>query len=101
MIPCNVVEIYRYLCLITNVSLSTYMSTCHVNEQFLHIFGIERCIVLLLFLGVFAKLQKMTITFITSFRPSAWYISAPTRQIFMKFDIRVFFKNLLREFKFH
>jgi hypothetical protein len=34
-------------------------------------------------------------------RPSTWNNSAPTVQIVMKFDIRVFFENLLRKFKFH
>jgi hypothetical protein len=33
--------------------------------------------------------------------PSAWNNSAPTGRIFMKFDIYVFFENLLRKFKFH
>lgn len=32
---------------------------------------------------------------------SAWYILAPTGRIFVKFDIWVFFKNLLTKFKFH
>ena len=31
---------------------------------------------------------------------SAWKSSAPTGRIFMKFDILVFFENLLRKFKF-
>jgi hypothetical protein len=32
---------------------------------------------------------------------SAWNNSAATGQIFMKFDIRVFFEDLLRKLKFH
>jgi len=28
-------------------------------------------------------------------------IRQPTRQIFMKFDIRIFFRNPLQKFKFH
>ena len=53
------------------------------------------------FFSAVAKLQKATITFIVSFRLSARYNSALTGQILMKFDIRVFFENLLREFNFH
>jgi hypothetical protein len=34
-------------------------------------------------------------------RMSAWNNSAPTRRIFVKFDILVFFENLSRKFKFH
>jgi len=37
-------------------------------------------------LSAFAKLRKATISFVMSDRPSAWN-SAPTRRIFMKFDI--------------
>jgi hypothetical protein len=33
--------------------------------------------------------------------PSAWKNSAPNSQIFMKFDIWVFLKNLSRKFRFH
>ena len=33
-------------------------------------------------------------------RPSAWNKPAPTGQIFMKFDIWVYFENLSRKFKF-
>jgi len=36
-----------------------------------------------------------------SVRPSAWNNSAPTRRIFMKFNIWVFFENLSRKFQFH
>jgi hypothetical protein len=39
------------------------------------------------FLGVFAKLRKVTISFVMSFRLSAWNNSAPTGRIFVKFDI--------------
>jgi hypothetical protein len=76
------------------------MSFCHVNEHFLHIYGIKGSIVLL-FLGAFAKLQKATISFIMTVCLYTRYNSVPTGQIFMKFDIRVLFENLLREFKFH
>jgi hypothetical protein len=41
----------------------------------------------LLFAGAFAKLQKATVSFVISLRPSAWNNSAPTKRIFMAFDI--------------
>ena len=41
---------------------------------------------------MFAKLRKATIGFIMSVCPSAWIISAPTGQIFMKFGIWVSLK---------
>ena len=47
-----------------------------------------------------AKLRKATISFM-SFWPSAWNNSAPTRRIFMKIYIWVFFENLSRKFKSH
>jgi len=53
------------------------------------------------FLGVFEKLQKATISFIMSVHPSSWNNLIPTGQIFMKFNIYVFFENLSRIFKFH
>jgi len=54
-------------------------------------------------------LLKATVSFVMpvsqsvrpSVRLSAWNNSAPIGQIFMKFDIRIFFKNLSRKFKFH
>ena len=56
-------------------------------------------------LGAFVKLRKVTISFVMSVRPSvrlsAWYNSAPTGRIFMKFDIFVFLEKLSRKFKFH
>jgi hypothetical protein len=39
------------------------------------------------FLGVFAKLQRATISFIVSVHPSAWNNSALAGQFLMKFDI--------------
>lgn len=50
------------------------------------------------FVCTFAKLQKVTIGFITPVclpvcPPSAWNSLAPTGQILMKFDILVFFEN--------
>jgi hypothetical protein len=57
------------------------------------------------FIGTFAKLWKVTISFIMSvcpsIWPSTWNNSAPTERIFVKFGIWVFFKNLSRKFKFH
>jgi hypothetical protein len=55
------------------------------------------------FLGVFAKLRKASIlaSSCLSVRPlSTWNNSAPTGQIFMKFDIWAFFEYLSRKFKF-
>ena len=61
--------------------------------------------VLVSILGAFAKLRKTTISFVMSVRlsvsPSAGNNSAPTGRIFMKFDIFVFFLNLLRKIKFY
>jgi hypothetical protein len=48
-------------------------------------------------LGVFAKLRKPIVSFVMSFRPSAWNNLVPTERIF----ICVFFENLPRKFKFH
>jgi hypothetical protein len=58
------------------------------------------------YLGAFAKLRKATrISFIISISPrvrlSAWDDSAPTRWIFVKFDIWVFFENMSRKSKFN
>jgi hypothetical protein len=33
--------------------------------------------------------------------PSAWHNSAPTKRIFMKFDMWVFWENVSWKFKFH
>ena len=51
-------------------------------------------------LGAVAKLRIATVSFVTSVCPSAWNNSAPTAQIFMKFDISIFFEILLRKLKF-
>jgi len=52
------------------------------------------------FLGAFAKLRKVTISFVTFVCLSAWNNSATAGRIFMKFDIWVIFrKNLTRKFK--
>ena len=53
-------------------------------------------------LGAVAKLQKATISFVTSVCLSEWNNSAPTGRIMMKLDIlEFFFENLSRKFKFH
>jgi hypothetical protein len=52
-------------------------------------------------LSVFAKLQRATISFVMSVRPTAWNDSAPTGRIFVKFDIWVFYENMSRKFKFY
>jgi hypothetical protein len=55
------------------------------------------------FLGAFAKLQKATISFVTSVRVCLTVRtnnSAPTERIFMKFDIWVLFENV-EKIKFH
>jgi hypothetical protein len=49
------------------------------------------------FLVAFAKLQKVTVSLVTSVRLSAWNNSAPTGRIFMKFDIWVYFENMSGE----
>jgi len=37
--------------------------------------------------GAFAKLRKVSISFVVSVRLPAWYISAPIRRIFTKYDV--------------
>ena len=53
------------------------------------------------FLGVFAKLWKVTISFVMSVCPSAWNNTVPSGRVVMKFYASVFFKNLSGKFKFH
>jgi len=50
------------------------------------------------FISAFASFQKATISFVVSVRPFAWNNWAPTRRIFMKFDIWVFLENRSRKF---
>ena len=55
------------------------------------------------FLGAFAKLRKANVISVMSVCPSvppaAWINWAPTRRIFMKFNIRVFLeKNIYQNF---
>jgi len=52
-------------------------------------------------LDAFVKLRKTTVSFILSVHPSVWNNSAPTRRIFKKFCISLFFENPSRKFKFH
>ena len=53
------------------------------------------------FLCSFAKLRKTTIIFVMSVRLfvrlSVWSISAPTRRIFIKFDVWLLFESLSRK----
>jgi hypothetical protein len=49
--------------------------------------GLIYCYGLLLVLCAFAKLRKVTIIFVISGRPFSWNNSAPTRRIFIKYDI--------------
>ena len=51
------------------------------------------------FRDAFAKLQKATIIFVMSVRPSAWNNSALNGLIFIIF--LCIFENLSRKFKFH
>jgi hypothetical protein len=53
------------------------------------------------FLGAFTELLKATVSVVTSLSLPARNNSAPTGRTFMKFDIRVFFENLSRKFKFN
>ena len=48
-------------------------------------------------LGEFAKLRKVSISFVVSVRLSSWNIWAPTGRILKKFDISVFFFEIRRE----
>jgi hypothetical protein len=71
------------------------------------------CYIYLLFsssiLSAFSKLRKATVSFVMSVLLSDLSVivcphgttSAPTGRIWMKFDIWVFFENLLRKFNFH
>jgi hypothetical protein len=60
------------------------------------------CLSRLFLLGEFAKLQKATVSFIILSVPlSAWNNSAAIERVIMKFDIRGFFENLSKTFKFH
>jgi len=52
-------------------------------------------------LDMFAKLWKVTFSFIMSVHLSIWNNWAPSKRIFMKFHIWVFFLNLSRQVKFH
>jgi hypothetical protein len=86
----------------------------HDADQFLIYFAgiyfMRLCIlwilycIITLFLGAFAKLRKAVIDFVMfgspSIRLSACNNSASTRRILIKFDIRDFFENLSRKFKF-
>jgi hypothetical protein len=52
-------------------------------------------------LGPFSKLRQVTVSFGMFVRLSAWYNSAPSRSIFMKFGIWVFVENLSQKFELY
>ena len=52
-----------------------------------------------IFLGAFARLIKVAISFFMFVRWSAWNNLAPLGWIFKKFDIRVFFENIPKKIK--
>jgi hypothetical protein len=52
--------------------------------------GTNRVILIKYFVGAFANLRKATVNFAMSVRLSAWNSSAPTRRIYMEFDINYF-----------
>jgi hypothetical protein len=53
------------------------------------------------FIGMFAKLQKVTVSLVMSTHLSAWNNLFPSGRILMTFDIYTFFNIMLRKFKFH
>ena len=55
----------------------------------------------LFFLGAFAKLREVTISFVMSVRVYAWINSAPSGRIFVEFYSWVFFEHLSRRFKLY
>ena len=80
-----------YACCITVIYCSN--SPCHSNSC-LNTFRTEVHINSLLSSDMFTKLQKVTISFITSECPSTQNNSAPTGRIFMKFEIQNFWKSV-------
>jgi len=66
----------------------------------LYVIETKKKMILLIFLGAFAKLRKAIISFAMSVRPTAWYNSSSTGWIFMKYGIEVFFQNMSRKLKF-
>ena len=70
-----------------------------IQDKSYHI--VENCLFINSFLDAFAKLRKAIISYVISVRPSACNNSAPTRRIFMKFNIWGFFGKLSRKLNFH
>jgi len=72
----------------------------------INLYIVMYCVLFVLnpFLHMFAKLAIVTVTFVVSICLSvhlfAQYKLAPTRQIFMKSDVQVFFENVSRVFSF-
>jgi hypothetical protein len=52
------------------------------------------------YLGALTEFRKETINFFKSVRPSAWNISAPTGQLFIKFYTWLYFENLQRKLRY-
>ena len=69
-ILCTCSYLYTFVCTILRITHS------HMNMSFVPIS---------IFLGVFARFRKATISFLVSVRLSTWNSSAPTGWIFMKF----------------
>jgi len=51
------------------------------------------------FLGAFAKMRKVTVSFVMYVHLFAWSDSAPTGRIFMKFNIYIFFRNSVEKIR--
>jgi hypothetical protein len=87
---CKYRKLYQHFC-ISPRSISRLVSVMEADCVL--------CEVRTEFLGVFAKFRKATVIFVMSVCLSVWYNSAPTRRIFLKFDIWGFFGNLPGKFK--
>ena len=72
----SIPELFTYLTSL--LKLSSHLLQCFPSVFMRHVFR-RFC--------AFAKLRKVTISFVVSVRPSTWNISTPTRRIFIKFHI--------------
>jgi hypothetical protein len=84
----SVIFPFWFLCVVGHCRLSSSRIGTHSQWQAV-------CLVL----GTFAKFRKATVIVVMSVRLPAWNNFAPTGRSFMKFDIWVFFENLLRKFE--
>ena len=77
-------------------------SRCHKLKHFINVHTcVYVCVMFhLVFLGLFATLQRANIIFFMSDRPSAKYSSASIGGIFMKFGIYAFFKKSVEKIQF-